>query len=233
MILTKASSVLLESSQYSSWSHHYYFTLCEYFTPAFQWSLRDSKSLQVSKDSFRFFDQSQQFCSLNDFDSSSDFQQFQSDFQYIGNRSKWTNYNFHSMVQWDGKINYTICFPFCLLSFTHLSFSHQLTLMVFHRSLSDSKSPQVSRTLLSILAVLNNVVVCMVSTRLPTSKSFSSCSNPLVTVPNAPITIGIILTCMFHSFFQFPSKVEVLILLSTFFQFCSVVSRDSFESFSH
>ncbi len=29
--------------------------------------------------------------------------------------------------------------------------------MLFHRNLSDSKSPQVSRTLLSILAVLNNV----------------------------------------------------------------------------
>ena len=37
--------------------------------------------------------------------------------------------------------------------------------MVFHWSLSDSKSPQVSRTLLSILAVLNNAVVWMVSTR--------------------------------------------------------------------
>ena len=36
--------------------------------------------------------------------------------------------------------------------------------MVFHWSLSDSKSPQVFRTLLGILAVLNNVVVRMVST---------------------------------------------------------------------
>ena len=100
--------------------------------------------------------------------------------------------------------------------------------MVFHRSLSDKKSPQVSRTLLSILAVLNNAVVWMVSTRPPTSKSSSPFSNPLVTVPKAPITIGIIVTCMLHSFFfQFPSKVEVLILLFTFFQFYSVVSRDS------
>ena len=72
------------------------------------------------------------------------------------------------------------------------SFSHQCKLMVFHWSLSDSKSPQVSRTLLSILAVLNNVVVWMVSTRPPTSKSSSPFSNHLVTVPNAPITIGII-----------------------------------------
>ena len=91
--------------------------------------------------------------------------------------------------------------------------------MVLHWSLSDSKSHQVSRTLLSILAVLNNAVVWMVSTRPPTSKSSSPFSNPLVTVPNAPITIGIFVTCMFHSFFLFPSKVEIFILLFTFFQF--------------
>ena len=41
--------------------------------------------------------------------------------------------------------------------------------MVFHWSLRDSKSPQISRTLLSIRAVLNNAVVWMVSTRPPTS----------------------------------------------------------------
>ena len=74
--------------------------------------------------------------------------------------------------------------------------------MYFYSSLSDSKSPQVSRTLLSILAVLNNVVVWMVSTRLPTSKSSSPFSNHLVTFPNAPITIGIIVIYMFHSFFN-------------------------------
>ena len=91
--------------------------------------------------------------------------------------------------------------------------------MDFHWSLSDSKSPQVSRTLLSILAVINNTVVWMVSTRPPTSKSSNPFSNPLVTVPNAPITIGIIVTFMFHSFFQFPNKIEVLFLLFTFFHF--------------
>ena len=47
-------------------------------------------------------------------------------------------------------------------------------------------------------------------------------------LPNlpAPITIGIIVTFMFHSFFQFSSKVEVLISLFIFFQFYSVVGRD-------
>ena len=73
--------------------------------------------------------------------------------------------------------------------------------MVFCWRLSDSKSPQVSRTLLSILAVFNNAVVWMVFTRSPTSKSSRPFNNPLVTVPKAPITIGIILTFMFYSFF--------------------------------
>ena len=91
--------------------------------------------------------------------------------------------------------------------------------MGFHWSMCVSKSPQISRTLLSILAVLKNDFVWMVSTRPPTSKSSSPFSNPLVTVPNAPITIGIIVTCMFHSFFQFPSKVEVLILCYIFSSF--------------
>ena len=91
--------------------------------------------------------------------------------------------------------------------------------MVFHWSLSDSKSPQVSRTLLSILAILNNTVVWMVSTCLPTSKSSSSFSNPLVTVPNAPITIGIIVTCMFHCFFNSLARSRYLSFFSHSFCF--------------
>ena len=54
--------------------------------------------------------------------------------------------------------------------------------MIFHLSLSDSKSPQVSRTRLSILAVLSNAVVWIVSTRPLTSKSSRPFNNPLVTV---------------------------------------------------
>ena len=99
--------------------------------------------------------------------------------------------------------------------------------MVFLWSLSDSKSPQVSRTLLSILTVLKNAIVWMVTTHPPISKSSSPVNNPLVTVPKVPITISIIVTFMFHFFFQFSSKVKVLILLFTFFQFYSVVSWDS------
>ena len=91
--------------------------------------------------------------------------------------------------------------------------------MVFHWSLSDSKSPQVSRTLLSILDVLNNVVVWMVSTRTPTSKSSSPLSNSLVTIPNAPITIGIIVICMFHSFFNSLTRSRYLSFFSHSFSF--------------
>ena len=91
--------------------------------------------------------------------------------------------------------------------------------MIFHWSLSDSKSPQVSRTLLSIPAVLNNAVVWMVPTRLLISKSSSPFSNPLVTVPNAPIKIGIIVTCMFHSFFNSLARSRYLSFFSHSFSF--------------
>ena len=91
--------------------------------------------------------------------------------------------------------------------------------MVFHWRLSDSQSPQVSRTLLRILAVVNNVVVWMVSTRPPTSKSSSPFSNPLVTVLNVPITIGIIVTCMFHSFFNSLARLRYLSFFSHSFSF--------------
>ena len=91
--------------------------------------------------------------------------------------------------------------------------------MVFHRSLSERKSPQVSRTLLSILAVLNNAIVWMVSTRPPTSKSSSPLSNPLVTVPKAPITISIIVTFKFHSFFNSLAKSRYFSFFSHSFSF--------------
>ena len=74
--------------------------------------------------------------------------------------------------------------------------------MVFLWRLSDGKSPQVSRTLLSILSVFNNPVVWMVSTHPPTSKSSRPFNNLLVTVPKVPIPISIIVTFIFHSVFN-------------------------------
>ena len=73
--------------------------------------------------------------------------------------------------------------------------------MFSHWSLSDTKSPQFSRTLLSVLAVFSNAVIWIVSTHPPTSKSSRPFNNPLLTVPKAPIAIGMIFTCMLHFFF--------------------------------
>ena len=95
--------------------------------------------------------------------------------------------------------------------------------MVFHRSLSDSKSPQVSRTLLSILVDLNNSVVSMVSTRSLISTSSnpltSPLTSPLVTVPSGLITIGITVTFMFQNFFSSLARSRYLSL----FRFPSVL----------
>ena len=152
----------------------------------------------------------------------------------------WTNLNFLHNSQW-------ITFPtqscLVLCSFlANLLYSLIIIIIIiiiiysfefFSSALADGLSLEFewqqvsSRILLSILAVLNNVVVWMVYTRPPTSNFSSPFSNSLVTVPNAPITIGIIVTGMFHSFCQFPSKVEVLILLFIFFQFYPVVRQDS------
>ena len=99
--------------------------------------------------------------------------------------------------------------------------------MAYHWSPNENKCPQVSRTLLSILADLNTAAIWIVSTRPLISKSSSPFNNPSITVPRAPITIGINVTFMFHSFFQFSSKIQELIFLFFFFQFCSVVSQDS------
>ena len=90
--------------------------------------------------------------------------------------------------------------------------------MVSHWSLSDSKS-QVSRTLLSILTVLSNAVIWIVSTRPPTSKSSRPFNNPLVIVPKAPITIDTIATFMFHSFFNSLARSRHLSFFAHSFRF--------------
>ena len=91
--------------------------------------------------------------------------------------------------------------------------------MVFHWSLSDSKSLQIFRTPSSILAALNNVVVWMVSIRPPTPKSSSPFNNPLFTVPKVQMTIGIIVTFMFHNFFNSQVRSMYLSFFSLSFSF--------------
>ena len=107
-----------------------------------------------------------------------------------------------------------------------LSQNYNYYLLIFEFSTPASVGVSHSRTFLSILTDLNNVVVWMVSTRPLISKSSSPSINPLETVPRAPITIGISVTFMFYSFFQFLCKVQILILFA-FFQFYSGVRQDS------
>ena len=91
--------------------------------------------------------------------------------------------------------------------------------MVFHCSLSDSKSLQVCWTLLTILADVSNVIVWMVSTRPLIFKSSCYFINLLVTVPRAPITTGIMVTFMFHIFFNFLVRSRYLSFFSLSFNF--------------
>ena len=94
----------------------------------------------------------------------------------------------------------------CFFNFFE-SFHTSVSWWFFQWSLNDNKSPQVSMTLLSILANLNNAVVQMVSTRHLILKSFSLCTNHLVIVMSAPFTIGYftqLLSCtVFFFFFWF------------------------------
>ena len=123
------------------------------------------------------------------------------------------------MVSRDIKVDNFADFLFIIIIiYSFRVFPHQCYLMGFHWSLSESKSPQVSRTSLRILAVHCNIVVWIVSTRRPTSKSSRPFDNPLVIVPNAPITIGTIVTLMFYSFFNSLSKLRYLSFCSIFFQ---------------
>ena len=94
---------------------------------------------------------------------------------------------------------------------------HQL--MVSYWSLSDSKSPQVSRSLLSILTDLINAIIWIVSTRPLISKLSSPFINPLVTVLSTPIKIVITVTFIFHRFFSSLARSRYLSLLWLSFSF--------------
>ena len=74
--------------------------------------------------------------------------------------------------------------------------------MASYWNLNDSKSPQDSRTLPSILSDLKINVVWMVSNRPLISKSSSPCSNHSMTVLSALITNNITVTFVFHCFFS-------------------------------
>ena len=91
--------------------------------------------------------------------------------------------------------------------------------MAFPWSLSDSKSPQVSMTLLSILANFNNTVVWMLFPRSLISESSSPYTNLLMTVPSLPLTIVIAITFIFHIFFSSLARSRFLSLFLLSFSF--------------
>ena len=91
-----------------------------------------------------------------------------------------------------------------------------------HWSLSDSKSPQISWTLLSILDYLNNAVAWVVLTCPVTSKSSSSFTNLFRIIPSTPITTGITVTFMFHNFFSSLTRSWYLSLFGFFWLYSAV-----------
>ena len=100
-------------------------------------------------------------------------------------------------------------------------FSHQCLLMVFHWSVSDSKHPQVFRSLLRILDCFNNAVVWTVSTCPVISKSSNPCTNPLMTVPRAPIKI-VVITFMYNGFFSPLGRLRYVYFFTNPFNFTPV-----------
>ena len=95
--------------------------------------------------------------------------------------------------------------------------------MVSCWSLSYSRYPQVSRTLLSILSDLNNAEVWIISTCPLISMSSSPCTNPLVTVSRAPIKL-VKLTFMVQSF-SLPSEDLGISLSFNFIQWSTGTAK--------
>ena len=105
--------------------------------------------------------------------------------------------------------------------------THQHWVVVFHWNLRYSKSPQVSRTRLSILANLNNAVISMASLHPPPPISNSSNSLQAFWWPFQPHQLHLMLLSLSCSTFSFSGKIQVLVSLFVFFDFCSVVWQDS------
>ena len=96
--------------------------------------------------------------------------------------------------KWVSQENYSFYFFFVFIIIIiiklHASFSHK----------RDSKSPQISKILLSILADLNYTLVWMVSIRLAISNTSSPLSKPLGIILSTPVTIGVTVALLYHRF---------------------------------
>ena len=110
-----------------------------------------------------------------------------------------------------------------------LFFENFHTTSVFHWSLSDIKSSQVSRTFLTISTDLNNTAVWLVPNRPPGSNSCRLLSKPLGTAPGASITNSITVILWFHSFLSWLSRSKYLFafLLNLIFTMWSTESAKS------
>ena len=92
------------------------------------------------------------------------------------------------------------------------NFSYQHQLMIPNLCLSYSKSPQVSRTLLSIPANLKNSLVWIVDSS--SDFQFHQCfSKPFKIILSAPTTIGMTITFMFLSFSSSLARIIIIIIL--------------------
>ena len=69
----------------------------------------------------------------------------------------------------------------------------------------------------------------LVSTRSPVSKSSRPFNNPLDIVPNAPITIGTIVTFLFHSFFNSLARSRYLSFFSLSFRIIIIIGVFRFK----
>ena len=112
-----------------------------------------------------------------------------------------------------------------LLSYASWVFPAILLLEIFQWSLHDSKSAQASRTFLSILADLNNAMVCTVLSLSLIFKSTSLFPKLLGTVPSVPITIGISNIFMCHIFFSSLARSKCLSIFSLPFSFTQLSIR--------
>ena len=113
--------------------------------------------------------------------------------------------------------SFRVCFCFFL----------QIQMMIFHESLSDSKSPQISWTLLSIRGDFNRAMNWMISIRPLIFCSSSLFSEFLRTVLRVPTTIDMTVSFVFHSFFLLSFKVLVFVRLLAFFHLNSAVYRQN------
>ena len=152
--------------------------------------------------------------------------------QWAGLKLPINNYYYHyycltkNIIAWKTRNHMTVSQQLIIILLTHCDFFSSAFAGSFHWSLSDITSPQVYRTLLSILVDLNNTAGWRVSARPLMYQASSPISNPVGTVSNAPITVGITVIFMFYNIFSSLTKSKCLSLFFGFFDFHTVIHRD-------